>query len=286
MLYRPGLGAGFTLIELSIVLVIVGLVVGGVLVGQDLIRAAHVRAAITQIEKYNQAANTFYGKYGFLPGDIAGPAAGQFGFAARGNLPGEGDGNGIIEGVVSGANQGYGEGYGETVMFWADLSKVGMIEGSFVAASASAPPGTVTTSSTPSLDAFFPQSRLGGGNYVYVWSGGLSGGDGRNYFGIAAITTINTNWEVEGSHNGTRPESIPVAVAYAIDSKVDDGSPYTGIVTTMELDGGPVYATDTGGVGGQATCSDNPNGIPGFQQYALDINHGAGANCALSFRFQ
>ena len=42
--------AGFTLIELSIVLVIIGLIVGGVLVGQELIRAAFVRAQITQIE--------------------------------------------------------------------------------------------------------------------------------------------------------------------------------------------------------------------------------------------
>ena len=35
--------AGFTLIELSIVLVIIGLIVGGVLVGQDLIAAAQTR---------------------------------------------------------------------------------------------------------------------------------------------------------------------------------------------------------------------------------------------------
>ena len=48
---------GFTLIELSIVLVVIGLVVGGVLVGQDLIRAAGVRATISQtvIEDSNPA---------------------------------------------------------------------------------------------------------------------------------------------------------------------------------------------------------------------------------------
>ena len=34
--------AGFTLIELSIVLIIVGLIIGGVLVGQNLIDAARV----------------------------------------------------------------------------------------------------------------------------------------------------------------------------------------------------------------------------------------------------
>lgn len=43
--------SGFTLIELSIVLVIIGLIVGGVLVGRDLIKAAEVRAQVSQIEK-------------------------------------------------------------------------------------------------------------------------------------------------------------------------------------------------------------------------------------------
>lgn len=80
---------GFTLIELSIVLVIIGLIVGGVLVGQSLINAAAVRAQVTQIEKFNSVVNTFYGKYGYLPGDLpAGPAA-QFGFASRGSYAGE-----------------------------------------------------------------------------------------------------------------------------------------------------------------------------------------------------
>jgi prepilin-type N-terminal cleavage/methylation domain-containing protein len=40
---RPG-AAAFTLIEMSIVLVIIGLIVGGVLVGQNLIEAAAQRA--------------------------------------------------------------------------------------------------------------------------------------------------------------------------------------------------------------------------------------------------
>ena len=40
---------GFTLIELSIVLVIIGLIVGGVLVGQRLIYAVQVRKEISQL---------------------------------------------------------------------------------------------------------------------------------------------------------------------------------------------------------------------------------------------
>jgi prepilin-type N-terminal cleavage/methylation domain-containing protein len=44
---------GFTLIELSIVLVIIGLIVGVILVGPDLIEAATIRSQISQIDKYN-----------------------------------------------------------------------------------------------------------------------------------------------------------------------------------------------------------------------------------------
>lgn len=40
---------GFTLVEVSIVLVIIGLIVGGVLVGVDLIKQAELRAATKQI---------------------------------------------------------------------------------------------------------------------------------------------------------------------------------------------------------------------------------------------
>src|SRR5579871_3923101 len=91
--------SGFTLIELSIVLVIIGLIVGGILTGRDLIDAAAQRAQIAQIEKYNTAVNTFRIKYGYLPGDIPDPYASNFGFQARGSVSGEGDGNGIIEGI-------------------------------------------------------------------------------------------------------------------------------------------------------------------------------------------
>src|SRR6187549_3006919 len=62
---------GFTLIELSIVLVIIGLIVGGVLVGRDLIKAAQLRKQISQITDVNLGANTFKLKYNALPGDIS-----------------------------------------------------------------------------------------------------------------------------------------------------------------------------------------------------------------------
>jgi hypothetical protein len=60
---------GFTLIELSILLVVIGLIVGGVLVGQDLIRSAGIRKTISELQKFQTAIATFKGKYDCLAGD-------------------------------------------------------------------------------------------------------------------------------------------------------------------------------------------------------------------------
>jgi prepilin-type N-terminal cleavage/methylation domain-containing protein len=140
---KSALTAGFTLIELAVVLVIIGFIVGGVLVGQDLIRAAQVRAQITQIEQFNTAANTFRSKCGYLPGDVTATAASACGLKPRGQYAGEGAGNGIIEGIYgnsAGQNIGFAEQGGETAMFWVDLSATGPISGQFNTATATTAP--------------------------------------------------------------------------------------------------------------------------------------------------
>jgi prepilin-type N-terminal cleavage/methylation domain-containing protein len=63
--------SGFTLIELSIVLVIIGLIIGSIVVGQDLIHAAQLRSLTTQYEKYRTATQTFINLYNCVPGDCA-----------------------------------------------------------------------------------------------------------------------------------------------------------------------------------------------------------------------
>ena len=61
--------AGFTLIELSIVLVIIGLIVGGVMAGKTLIQQAEIRAAASQLQQIETAYQTFRLKYNCIIGD-------------------------------------------------------------------------------------------------------------------------------------------------------------------------------------------------------------------------
>ena len=62
---------GFTLIELSIVIVIIGLIVAGVIGGQSLIQQSKLRSIITDVNKYKTAYNTFYLQFSSLPGDMS-----------------------------------------------------------------------------------------------------------------------------------------------------------------------------------------------------------------------
>ncbi len=60
----------FSLIELSIVLIIIGLLVAGVTGGASLIESAKVRGFLNEVRGYQQAVNSFYVINYRLPGDL------------------------------------------------------------------------------------------------------------------------------------------------------------------------------------------------------------------------
>jgi len=245
---------GFTLIELSIVLVIIGLIVGGILVGQDLIKAAEIRATVSQLEKYSTAVNTFRGKYNGLPGDLLN--ASNFGFDARTGTDGLGDGDGLIESAASGAA---GSWAGETACFWDDLSIAGLISENLNASGACEDNVSVTTIST-----VLPVTKMGRGNYV------LSGtSSGVNYWGLTGVTAIASNAY-------SMSDLITPSEAFQIDSKLDDGVATSGSVQAMQnsvVNG--LWAT-------QDTTAADCVGAAG--SYDFGTNSGATQACALRVR--
>jgi len=83
---------GFTLIELSVVMVIIGLIIGGVLVGRTLIKSAEISRSIGDLDRINAAVNSFKIKYNCLPGDCTNSTS-LFDSTVAGN----GNGNGLID---------------------------------------------------------------------------------------------------------------------------------------------------------------------------------------------
>ena len=59
---------GFSLIELSIVLIIIGLLVAGITGGASLIKSAELRAVMSEVRNYQTAVNAYYTAAGKLPG--------------------------------------------------------------------------------------------------------------------------------------------------------------------------------------------------------------------------
>src|SRR5579872_4320852 len=113
--HRPATAeAGFSLLELAIVMVIIGLLVSGVLVGQDMIKAATLRSQLTQFSDLDTAVNTFNSKYGGIPGDYNQPSSIVSSVQhASTTTTGEGNGNGLVE-STSTVNSNAGVRYGVT----------------------------------------------------------------------------------------------------------------------------------------------------------------------------
>lgn len=275
---------GFTLIELSIVLVIVGLIVGGVFVGQDLVQAARIRSQISQITKVNSSVRTFQTKYNALPGDMLAGNAIQNGFITTSCNGTQGSRNG--DGVLDSADAPYHQlqGFGEVALFWADLTSSNLIDGAFppagVPALACGAANAVPMSLTPGsnyLGNYFPSAKIGRTNFIYVYEN-----NNVNWFGVSALTSVDS----ARVNSGT---SIAVIEAYSIDTKLDDGLPLSGNVQA-------VYLNNTGGVmnaPGVFSLGDDPTtcmsvGANNVRYYSLSAaaNYGTGLNCALSFRFQ
>ena len=198
----------FTLVELSIVLVIIGLVVGGVLVGQGAVRASMLQKLITDKVMFETSFYAFQTKYGCIAGDCSN-ATDFFGtstdcgnamckdLTASGGTCNGGNGNGIIESTASSYPNIY-----EALLLWNQLGLSGLIAGKYFGSYCG-----ITSNNVP-------VSPL---NNKSIWWG--------NTGVVVAGKTVFTVGKPTGQAWGA---SITASNAYSIDSKIDDGNPNGG----------------------------------------------------------
>lgn len=220
--------SGFTLIEISIVLVIIGLIVGGLFVGSDLIRAAEIRATVGQVEEFGGAVNAFGLKYAALPGDMPSARAARLGFFAEttfGGTVGHQDGNGYLNGA------------GESLGFWRHLTDAQFIDGNYgTAASGNAldpATGVNTTAATAgAVSQLIAPADIGRGNLILAFYA-VGGGIPANWLQVAGVSSISGAGVWSATFNLTPLE------AQAIDAKLDNG-----LMTGRVVGGGPTCSAN------------------------------------------
>lgn len=216
----------FSLIELSVVLVILGLLTGGILAGQSLVAAAKLRSVTTELAAFQTATHSFEDKYFGLPGDLM-DATAYWGaahatlatcFTTVGTAPETCNGNG--DGIIvhdAGAADTRSEGY----MFWQHLSNAGMIEGAFNGMS-----GDGGGEDNVEL-VNVPKSKYRGGGWN-IDDGNPTAGDSERY----ALNYGKHVLEFGGKQNNGDNDLalLTPEEAWEIDSKIDDGRPGLGKV--------------------------------------------------------
>ncbi|MBW8309077.1 MAG: type II secretion system GspH family protein [Candidatus Paracaedibacteraceae bacterium] len=99
----------FSLIEVSIVLIIIGLITTAVFKGQDLIESARAQATLEELQRLKLAVLNYRDQYGQWPGnDTKAPL--RFGASVA-----RGDGHGLIHGT-------------ESMQAWAHLKAAGLVD--------------------------------------------------------------------------------------------------------------------------------------------------------------
>lgn len=206
----------FSLVELSIVLVILGLLVGGVLSGRSLIRAAEMRTVTVDAQRFMAATHTFRDKYFALPGDMTnatafwGVAAGTGNNAAcrdfKSSTPAtcNGDGNGRI-GLAAGSY--------EYFRYWQQLANAALIEGAYS--------GTIPTNPSVDYDNENSPQVKAGREYWAVFYSSVPAGNLTLFAGDYGNVLFSADDDDDGSI--FKPEEI-----WNLDKKIDDGIPNSG----------------------------------------------------------
>ena len=219
--------SGFTLVELSIVLVIIGLLVGGILTGQTLIRKTELKTIGTEFSFYQKAITNFRDQYLELPGDMS--RATQY-WGASANCPGDstqgttdgttcdGDGNGKIErdDIAVSSNEWF--------RLWQHLSNADLIDGIYNGVT-----GPDHATSDADIGTNVPEAGLDNTGWVARWTGIVAsplpaGGWFEGNYGHTML------FGTENAGGATNSPALLPKELFSIDAKIDDGHPGTGKV--------------------------------------------------------
>lgn len=212
---NPRYNKGFTLVELSVVIVIIGLIVAGVIGGQSLVRQATFRSQISEFEKYSVAYNAFKLEFDAIPGDFN--KASQY-------WPGVPDGDGNRRITQYGKEASIAT---ENVRFFQHLSQARLIAENFT--------------NTWSLGVGFPKTKIDPSKGM-IASGGISSSTfgypaGGNYNiteRFKAILELNVTNLPNAEYYDTFGIISP-SDALSMDKKIDDGESYTGTLRSYQV---------------------------------------------------
>ncbi len=211
---------GFSLVELSIVLVILGLLTGSILAGQSLIRAAELRAITTEYDHYQTAINIFKNKYFAIPGDMSNAEdfwgsmtnCGAASPSGTGTETCNGDGNAQIDGTLVASQTA------ERYAFWQHLSNAGLISGVYTGI-AGADNGVDSE-----IEENVPGSKVSNTGWTasHKTTGGTSEYD-VNYGNFLVFGKNSALFDTVG-------QALTPEETWNIDTKIDDGEPAKGTV--------------------------------------------------------
>jgi prepilin-type N-terminal cleavage/methylation domain-containing protein len=224
--------SGFTLVELSIVIVIIGLIVAGVVGGQSLVKTSKMNAQIIDFNKFEVAYNAFKLEYNAVPGDMRNASSYWVGST-------NGDGNGRITQHANWAN----DLNTENLKFFEHLSRAKLV------------PETYTNVFT--LNVGYPALKLNSRKGMIV-AGYIEGPDPNTADGyqisgaesdsrsiaalhleVATPVVLGVPYYVS-EYNDANGVASPLTIS-AIDKKIDDGFARTG-----KFQGYRAFASTTG----------------------------------------
>ncbi|MBN8531832.1 MAG: prepilin-type N-terminal cleavage/methylation domain-containing protein [Alphaproteobacteria bacterium] len=223
---------GFSLLELSISIVVIALIFGGILVGREMIQNSIVIKNAQQMIEIKRAANEFMTIYNAVPGDFS--AATRVWGSTWPDGVTDGDGDGLL-GFPNSA------GVLEHHEFWRQLAKANLIRGNYC--------GHLCHSNGNALP-WHPPTAITNGAYNAV-RGGYYGIPDTNQLRVARLLSAAPWWD-----GAFTPRDAKMA-----DVKFDDGIPSSGFITGVAAQSQP-----------WSNCTTtNPTAGPSVGEYAINV---------------